>query len=50
MANAARRTKRLETSRKPKMTNDQLLAFLSAGISASKNRDYQADIVVEAHH
>jgi len=26
---------------KPKMTNDQLLAFLSAGITASKERDYR---------
>ncbi|ETJ35079.1 hypothetical protein Q604_UNBC10519G0002, partial [human gut metagenome] len=24
--------------------------FLAAGINASKNRDYQADITLEAHH
>ena len=45
MANEVRRTKRLDTSRKrlePKMTNEQLLAFISPGINASKNRDYQA--------
>lgn len=50
MANEVRRTKRLDTRRKPKMTNEQLLAFLAAGINASKNRDYQADITLEAHH
>ncbi|ETJ40811.1 hypothetical protein Q604_UNBC05266G0001, partial [human gut metagenome] len=27
MANEVRRTKRLDTRRKPKMTNEQLLAF-----------------------
>jgi len=26
---------------KPKMTTDQLLEFLSAGIAASKERDYR---------
>lgn len=36
MANEVRRTKRLDTRRKPKMTNEQLLAFLAAGINASK--------------
>ncbi|EJP4075129.1 hypothetical protein I4P12_22700 [Enterobacter ludwigii] len=50
MATEVRRTKRLETRRKPKMTNDQLLAFLAAGVSASKNRDYQAEVVLETHH
>jgi len=50
MLNTAKRTKRLETRRKPKMTNEQLLAFLSAGIAASKNRDYEAEVGLEAHH
>jgi len=50
MTATAKRTKRLETRLKPKMTNEQLLAFLSAGIAASKERDYSANPQAEAHH
>jgi len=41
MMNTAKRTKRLETRRKPKMTNEQLLAFLSAGVGLDSKVLYQ---------
>jgi len=43
MTATAKRGKRLDTPLKPQMTNEQLLAFLSAGIAASKNRNYHVN-------
>ena len=41
MKTTAKRTKRASAPVGPQMTNEQILALLSAGVAASKSRNYK---------